>query len=297
MELKQIKEELISELQNIGIPEFKLTLKKYKKNPKGYLGCYRGLSQFRGNPIICIDIEKHEEELQKDYELTPKNLKENVMETLFHEYGHVVEEFIRKDSHGEGNKQILEKLYEFRDMEDFAESFSRWISGRDPYSEEEENRFKDIVTYYVEKVFEPEAIAWVRQEKWKRELDFFLDHNEKSFDKFKTMIGAFDNCKIACEKVIKKMNHLGLDMKILKLNGYSGDINKAHPKWQNCDKNNITHYVLEFNNEWIVDLTAKQFSESSPARLIAKKEEYIKSWSEFSITEKRQENNSKKIKF
>jgi hypothetical protein len=296
MELKQIKEELISELQNIGIPEFKLTLKNYRKNPKGYLGCYRSLSQFRGNPIICIDIEKHAEEISKDYMLTPERLKENVMETLFHEYGHVIEEFIRKDCYGEGNRQVLEKLYEFRDMEDFAESFSRWISGRDTYSEEEETRFKDIVNYYVEKVFEPEAIDWVRQEKWKRELDFFLDHNEKSFDKFKTMIGAFDNCKIACEKVVKKMNHLGLDIKILKLIGYSGDINQTHPKWQNIGKDNVIHYVLEFNNEWIVDLTAKQFSEKNPTRLIVKKEDYIKNWSEYSIKEDNKEKIYKKIK-
>lgn len=218
------------------------------------------------------------------------------METLFHEYGHIIEEFIRYDN-SEGNKKILEKLYEFRDMEDFAESFASWISKREIFFKEENNRFKDIINYYVEKVFTDESINWVRQEKWKRELDYCLDTNEKLFKKFETMIGALNNSKLACESLVKKMNSLGLDIKILKLNGYLGDISLAHPNLVSCKKENIEHYVLEFNSEWIVDLTAKQFSENNSNRVIDKKENYTKNWFNYYIIEENVTKKIKKLKF
>ena len=159
MNLKDIRPDFIVELHNIGIPEVDVTLKEYKKNPKQYLGCYRSMSQFGSRPIICIDTEIHTKILKEQDRFSELELKNAVMETLLHEYGHVIEEYIRFDARTNPNKTIINKLNTFEDMEDFAESFARWVTGRESYFEDEVKLFKELIDFYVNKVFSPESVT------------------------------------------------------------------------------------------------------------------------------------------
>lgn len=288
MELKDIKPLFVTKLHDVGIPEFNITLKAFKSNPDGVLGCYRALSQFRKNPIVTVDIARHEEilkeeELDGGYMFTEESLKLNVMETLLHEYGHIIEEFIHVDARTEKNTKFLEMLEKFEDMEDFAETFARWKNSRESISKEKESIFNQIINHFVETVFEPEAVAWVRQEKWKRELDYFLDTNEKAFLKYQTQEGAFDSCKRASHALAERMQGKGFPIKVLRAEGYNGGLKDAHPKWKKMGASFIVHYVVEFNNEWVLDITSKQFNPNNPVRLILKKSEFIEQWNEVTV--------------
>jgi hypothetical protein len=288
MQPKDFKQEFLSKLHDAGIPEFGVTLKSFQSNPDGALGCYRALSQFRKAPIITVDIARHETVLKEDeadggYMFTEELLKSHVMDTLMHEYGHVIEEFIHVDANKTKNYKYLQMIEKFEDMEDFAETFARWRNGRETLSKEQQNIFNEVINYFVDTVFEPEPIAWVRQEKWKRELDYFLDHNEKSFEKYKTQEGAFDNCRKVSYAVAERMQGKGFPVKVLRASEYNGSLQNAHPKWKKLGGFFIVHYVIEFNNEWILDLTSRQFNLENPERLIIKTEDFKKSWDVVSV--------------
>lgn len=301
MELKSIKPEFLTKLHDAGIPEFGITLKSFKSNPNGVLGCYRSLSQFRKGPIITVDVDRHEEILREEESeeslmFTQDALKLNVMETLLHEYGHVIEEFIHVDANETKNYKYLNMLEKFEDMEDFAETFARWRNGREFLTTEQKHVFNEVIKYFVDQVFEPEPIAWVRQEKWKRELDYFLDHNEKSFQKYETQEGSFDKCKRASYAIAERMQGKGFPVKVLRSCEYNESLKDAHPKWKKMGREFIVHYVVEFNNEWILDVTSKQFNPENPVRLLMKKEDFQKSWSDVSIDKDFNKINSSRVK-
>ena len=86
----------------------------------------------------------------------------------------MIEEFIRVDANRQQDKTYLNKLKaHFNDMEDFAEIFGNWLNGSIYVSEDQERTIKELVDYYVESNYPIEIIAWVQQDKWKREFDFF----------------------------------------------------------------------------------------------------------------------------
>ena len=238
MEIKDCKKILMDELHEVGIPEFEIIIKDYKNHPKGYLGCYRSLSQFKSKSIISIDLEAHENILKEMENYSEVNLMRAVKETLLHH-------------------------------KDFAETFSRWKKGREILPIKKEEDLIEIVNHFVVKVFENESIAWVKQEKWKRELDYFLDKNEKSFSKYSTQDGAFNKCLQVSEAIAGRIKDCVDNVKILRLTNYNGDLSKAYSGWKKIENFFVVHYVLLFDNIHVVDLAAKQSEERNPAGMIS----------------------------
>lgn len=283
-DLKDLKNELIGLLHEHGIPEFKITLKEYKNNPKGNLGCYRSMSQFRSNPIICLDIEAHKNTLIEIGEYDEYRLKNAVMDTLGHEYGHVIEEWIRWNAETSGNKDMLNKLKAFENMEDFAEEFGRWINGTGYMSTYQLDAVMEIVDFYVKKLFEEESINWVRQPKWKRTLDYYLDTNEKSYASYASVEGSFNRCKQVSEAMAPRLaNICDVDVKILRASGYKSSLENAHPKWKKIPHEHVVHYVVLLDNNFVVDLTSKQFNPDNPARLLLEKKDFDNLWQEVEV--------------
>lgn len=284
-DLKDLKSDLLNLLYEKGIPEFNITVKEYKNNKKGFLGAYSSMSQFRSKPLIRLDVQVHTETLHEMGEYTDYNLKKHVMETLAHEYGHVVEEFIKFDANQNKDKTVLNKLNSvFEDMEDFAEIFGKWVNNNDRMDSFELQVMQEIVEHYVNNVFLPESIAWVRQDKWKRELDYFLDSNEKSLTKYATAEGSFNKCTQVSEAIAQRMCKItDMDIKVVRFEGYKGDTSNIFPKWKRIPAINMVHYAILLDNQYVVDLTAKQFDSNADARQITHIDDINKTWNEMTV--------------
>ena len=294
MDLKKLKKELISLLHENGIPEFELTLKDFKNNTKGYLGAYKGHSQFTSRIIVRLDIQNHITTLQNLNNFSPTTLKESIMDTLVHEYGHAIEEYVQMDEKRmKASSASLLLKNNFDDMEDFAEGFARLLNRPWMLNENQIDNYKTIVNYYVQKAFTPESINWVKQKKWKRTLDLFLDKNEKSYAHLDSLEGSFSCCRQVSESIGQRLANMGEDVKILRLDGYKESFSNAHPKWQKVGNEFAVHYIVMMDNKWTVDLTAKQFDPNKPKVLILSKDELGKSWSQMEVFH----DYSKKLKF
>lgn len=295
LSLKNLKSELLKILHENGIPEFKITLKEYKNNPKKFLGCYRSLSQFRSNPIICIDINQHKETLKEMGEYNEYSFKSAIMDTLCHEYVHVIEEWIRFEAIEKNGKNILEKLNKFEDMEDFAETIGKWMNGTNYLFNEQLKDVKEIMNFFIENVFEEDSINWVKQPKWKRLLDFHLDTNENHYSKLNSMEGSFNKCKRVSEHLANKLYLLDndLNIKIIRLSGYNKSLNNAHKKWKNIDPFYMIHYAVLLEDNFVIDLTSKQFDNNNSLRAVKNLEDYKKDWLEMDIFKNLNKTSSK----
>lgn len=282
MNIKELKNNLLEILHDNGIPELDITLKEYRNNPNESLGCYKSMSQFRARPIICVDIELHKKTLIELNDFDDIKYQESVMDTLAHEYGHVIEEFIRINKSKDNGQEAFKRLTgNFDDMEDFAELFGQWLNGKKSFlSLSQEKTIHELIEYYNQETFTPESLVWVKQEKWKRKLDGFLLKYEKSLEKYQTLEGSFNKCRQVSEAIGQRLSEL-MNVKILHLEDFKGDISNAHPKWQKLRKENMVHYVILIENEWILDLTSKQFNPENPSVLIIDKKDLA--WSQVDV--------------
>lgn len=284
IDLKELKKELIDLLHEHGIPEFELTLKEFKNNTKNYLGAYKGHSQFTSRIIVRLDVQNHINTLQDLDNLNPTTLKESIMDTLVHEYGHAIEEFIQMDAKRNKESPASTLLRNnFDDMEDFAEGFARLLNRPWMLNENQVENYKTIVNHYLQKAFTPESIKWVKQEKWKRTLDLYLEKNEKSYAHLDSLEGSFSRCRQVSESIGQRLANMGEDVKILRLEGYKESFEKAHPKWKKIGTAFAVHYVVMLDNNWTVDLTARQFDPEKPKVFILIKEELEKSWNQVEV--------------
>lgn len=284
IDLKELKKQLINLLHENGIPEFELTLKDFKNNTKGYLGAYKGNSQFTSRIIVKLDVQNHINTLEDLDNFTPTTLKESIMDTLMHEYGHAIEEFVQMDAkRTQASPASLLLKDKFDDMEDFAEGFARLLNRPWMLNESQKEDYKTIVDHYIKKAFTPESVNWVKQEKWKRTLDLFLEKNEKSNAHLATPEGCFNRCKQVSQAIGQRLAEMGENVKILKLEEFKGSFKNAHPKWQEIGNSFATHYVIMLDNKWTVDLTARQFDPNKPKVLILSKEELKNSWEDIGV--------------
>ncbi len=279
MDAKFLRNELLNVLENSGIPESKALIKFPKKSKNNWLGWYRNFSQFKSQPIIYIDVNQHEIALREMGEFSEQNLKKHIMDTMLHEYGHVIEEVVRLDATRTGDYAVQAKIEkEFDDYEDFAELFAKYINKDSWISYKQIEAMEFIINFYNDKVFTKEAIAWVAQPRWKRELDFLIESHGKSLNYCESQDGAFNKCKKTCEAVVDRLSELA-GVSIVRCEGYNGSLKEAHPKWNKVDSDAIVHYVLEVDG-MVIDLTAKQFDEKESFPKIVSKDDFTQNWRE-----------------
>jgi hypothetical protein len=285
LDFKVLKQDLLQLLHDHEIPEFNLSIKKFKSNKDECLACYRALSQFRDKPIMTLDVEQHKKSLEEEGIYNIVSLKNHVMDTLGHEYGHIMEEYVRVAAFETKDKTLVTKILDaFEDYEDFAEGVGKWMNKQFYNTDKQVEVIKEVVKFYVDNVFLPESIEWVRQEKWKRELDYFLDSNEKSLSGYGTVEGSFNKCKQASEAIASRLAKIPkLDVKVIRMEGYNGDLTQAHNKWKKLENEHIVHYAVLLDHNNVIDLTAKQFNPEMPERLILSLEEVKKSWNNVEI--------------
>jgi len=170
MEIYDYKELLIDRLESIGIPDYHFIIKEVNESSKSYrgvLGAYSKFSNLRGKPRFFLNVECHKncledlhEGLDFNLESTKDVLKNSIMDTLLHEYGHVIEEFfnyINIDTpEFKRAKEVL--LNEFDDMEDFAETFGRLANNSDLFSDEKTKNVWLIKDVFRDIVFTKESI-------------------------------------------------------------------------------------------------------------------------------------------
>lgn len=279
--IKEYKKLLIGILEDAGVPDTSITLKEPKESKNNWLGWYRGKSQFGRNAIIYLDINAHVKALEDSN--SPKEMLEKVIiDTLLHEYGHVIEEFITVDSIRKNDKTILNEINSnFDDMEDFAELFAKYINQDSYLRYEQEVVFKKVISYYKEEVFTEEAINWVNQPSWKRELDVLI---KKFNEKVNSTEDSLNKVLIKVDFFYEKFSEKS-DVQILKLKGYKGSLRNAYSTWQNVnvnDKDLIIHYVLK-SGDTIIDLNAKQFNSLENCPKIQNISELSDIWSQIEL--------------
>jgi hypothetical protein len=129
-------------LKSIGIDDHMIIkLKSPKKDC--WVGMYKALSQFRGN---CYPI----------FWISPRITKTERIETILHEYGHVIEEYIRKRAPDfKPERETLygeENLLEFwQNREELAENFISYALGHSFRLDwKEKEAFDELVSVYRE---------------------------------------------------------------------------------------------------------------------------------------------------
>lgn len=292
--IKEYKQELIDTLEDAGIPDTSITLKEPKESKQGWLGWYRNRSQFGKNAIIYIDIPAHQKSL--DEMVATEQLEKVVMDTLLHEYGHVIEEFITIDSQRKNDETFLKKIkINFNDMEDFAELFARYINNDVFIEDNQVLAIKEIIDYYKKEIFTEKTIEWVAQPRWKRELDTLMTKFETSNEKLKTLEGSFNKCLATTEALYERFT-INANVEILRLEGYRGSLENAHPKWKKFkDKDFIVHYVLKSGDN-TVDLTARQFDEKDDYPKYQTVSELSNLWNEVEVFKTKTLSNRSRLK-
>lgn len=142
-----------NDLQRHGIDDrFTVKIKGGTDAPRDqkWIGMYRGGSQFnRTNSgaifwlnanIPKIVAEDYDPDLDREFEI---EVMHAIIETLHHEYGHVIEEYVRY--HPDHIPELTELIKGFSDMEDFCETFGRTLSGSDP----DWGRIKPVITQWI----------------------------------------------------------------------------------------------------------------------------------------------------
>lgn len=152
------KKETLRRLSEYGINDsFTLRIKSHEKIAKrvrrcpdtaeGCLALYRGASQFGSGPIFWIrdDFEAEVARLDEEYDMMGRTNPYTVaIQTLLHEYGHVIYEWARwRDS------ELLKIIEDaFDDEEDFAEDFMRFVMD-DPFCS---SAHAQIIRLYVRSI-------------------------------------------------------------------------------------------------------------------------------------------------
>lgn len=111
---------------------------KLKDLPAGQLARYRALSQFRSRPMMWISTRLPQ--ALEDYGIDPSRLTEVIADSILHEYGHVIAEFLEKRA--VELRAHIDRLWP--DEEDFAEAFAHHANGNKPNGE-----IAEIVTRWV----------------------------------------------------------------------------------------------------------------------------------------------------
>ena len=292
--IKEYKQQLLDTLEDAGIPDTSITLKEPRKPKEGFLGWYRNRSQFGRNAIIYLDIAAHAEELEKIDCSMPLN--KVVMDTLLHEYGHVIEEFITIDSQRKKDNNFLNKIQKnFNDMEDFAELFAKYINDDTFISPNQTKALREVIDYYKKEIFTENAIQWVAQPRWKRELDILMTRFKSTTEKLKTSEGSFNKCLATTESFYEQFSKKA-DVQILRLEGYKGNLDNAHPKWQNFkNKDFIVHYVLK-SNDIAIDLTVRQFDSKEEHPKYQNVSDLAKQWNEVEVFKTKNKSNISQLK-
>lgn len=228
---KYIKKKLLDCLHEAGIPERNIQVKlfpfeKHEKNKKKTaLGWYVSNSQFKSAATMYYSVKNIVDALSEiealnieNYNTVKERVHDVIMDTICHEYGHVIEEIVhfnnrRKFQDSEQDKklkaeQIYLKFYESFDTHErfpanevFAETFGVSLSNGYPLDEVE--GLQDVIDYYNEEIFYDIDLIWVKQPKYLRQLDL-LFINDKAIGKFyEDGIGYLGMSKHACERLIK----------------------------------------------------------------------------------------------
>ncbi|TFG89923.1 MAG: hypothetical protein E4H16_02755 [Candidatus Atribacteria bacterium] len=155
MDLKQMpetfwmaKERVLGMLAGVGInEEISIGLKQFTGDQRCWLAMYMRDSQFRGNPIFFVNTQTPG---IIDAAVLPQKITvEDVMiDSLIHEYFHVVEEWGRRK-----NREMYNLIYgPFSDEEDFAEygvDFLRYHKNRSS----RKTVVEKVIKLYVRDVF------------------------------------------------------------------------------------------------------------------------------------------------
>lgn len=276
---KYIKGLLLNLLHDVGIPEVNIQVKLYnfeqnEKNKKeDVLGWYKSLSQFRSVPIMYYNITSIVKALEEyslidkdeDYESLRVYVKDSIMDTICHEYGHVIEEFLhfnknRVVSSSDKNDNLkIETEVEFKKFynnflprngfpanEVFAEDFGIHLASKIPFEECE--GLIDMVEYYKRNLFNESALKWISQPKHIRDLDTIFQE-DKWMDKFyfegMAYLGA---SKDICERFIKVVNKKNPEANLTLVKCSEPiDLNLL-----GCDEVKFplySHYVVKINDE------------------------------------------------
>jgi len=147
---------MTARLLEYGIDElFILRIKpRLKGSPDGdWLACYRSFSQFGGKPILWINAGF----IKITRRITPGDAYNDLVETLFHEYGHVVCEYSRADG-GASLRPLLQKIG--LNEEDFCEEFARFMNHRSYPGDTSGEAFESILKAFFALAFgQEEALA------------------------------------------------------------------------------------------------------------------------------------------
>jgi hypothetical protein len=145
-------------LLDFGIDDnFIVRIKPRSKVRSDWVAMYRGGTQFRSNRPIFWVPEDFEETAKR--EVPDEKPVALLATTLFHEYGHVIEEWARMavyPGYGLGPEQAEEAAGLIRanwgDVEDYAEDFARFVEG---WGLGDDEIHKKIIALYRAAVMEP----------------------------------------------------------------------------------------------------------------------------------------------
>jgi hypothetical protein len=303
--LKNVKNVFFKKLKNIGIPESVISLKLSDgvKNPD-FLGFYKPYSNLRNNPIIYLNIDLHKKELKKVYEDINLNneegvnlLSEHLLITLSHEYGHVVEEFINKFyDKNEGLNLALELLKRnFKDNEDFAEDFAKYINSDTFLEEYKIEAIKKILNVFKKETFTEYELIECEKPQWKNEFKEILTKYKNTFEELKTGNGSFNKCKQISKFLVSKFSS-NINATIIRLEEAKFNLFNGHQEWQKMGPFFAVHYAVLIDNETIIDLTFRQFDKTSDFPYILNTTDYLKKWENSQIVNNQEKNLSFKLK-
>lgn len=156
--VEKAKVELDSRLKRYGIDDrIVVRMKPAGRIKADWIACYRGMSALRGGtPIFWVP----DNFLQIAQEVTPgENPYSALVQTLFHEYGHVIAEWADKArSPGYFDEQVAaaaEQVFaliqsSFSDAEEYCEDFAHFLDG-DGFANDEAHL--KIMSIYAEAMF------------------------------------------------------------------------------------------------------------------------------------------------
>ena len=285
-----IKSILENKLHDVGIPETKMSVKLFslediekKKKSKtqrdDWVGFYKAMSQFHSQPIMYYNIANVYTALKEfgailendGYETVKGEVLLNVVDTICHEYGHVIEEYLhvnhrrhwggspKAEEMGKETALEYKKFYEnFDDNEDFAELFGLTIARGNPLSDYE--GLQDVVDYFKRNLFTEDSLEWISNPKEIRDVyvEFQKDNAMGKFfdEEGMALLGTSKQMCERMKKVIEK-----------KLDNFSVDIIKCAKPFNieklGCEEvrfSEYVHYVLKVNNprkEFFFDMASE----------------------------------------
>jgi hypothetical protein len=157
--LAKARVQMAERLLEYGIEElFILRIKPRLKGSRDddWLACYRSFSQFGGKPIFWINARF----IRIVKGITQgKGLWSNcneVLETFFHEYGHVICEYSRGANGGASLRPLIQQLE--LNEEDFCEEFARFMNHRRCPGDVSGEAFERILQVFFVLAFEQEEV-------------------------------------------------------------------------------------------------------------------------------------------